>query len=383
VKACRILKREAAIADRTSCVQLHPRVVVAPRLIMLYLMASGIRPVWLTAFAKSADVRGAELWSPWIGSDNLGPSGMPSIDYYLLLKNGPEDLTAGAWQEIVRSVTLYGPAAHDPDTALQTFQNLLFEFTGEWVDTRMRIVNAATVKSSNPEIRSAYCLTSVRNLVTEACQEAERRSTSPESALLHRQVADHLRKLRDALVLKSFRIRTKKGKDICVIWALFIWGPEARKRVPPKPLEAVRSELPIILAYRGGKGVFDYSSTLPSYIPMVLEQYGATLSTSEITITVIARISPPLATNVEQDEEVDILVWTNAPSPEDLVEAKQAWGNFFTGLDEREQEILSMKEDDRSIEEMAETLGCSKRTVNNLWKAVLDKAAACFPLISN
>ncbi len=40
------------------------------------------------AFANSAYVGGAELWSPWIGSDDLGLSGMPSIDYYLLLNNG-------------------------------------------------------------------------------------------------------------------------------------------------------------------------------------------------------------------------------------------------------------------------------------------------------
>jgi hypothetical protein len=383
MNACRIGKRRAAIVDRVPVVLLKPRVVVARRLIMVYLLASGIRPGRMNAFTNSADIGGAELWSPWIDSQNLGQSAMLSVDYYLLLKDGPENLTAGEWQEIVRSVSLYGPAAHDPDTALQTFQNLLFECTGEWVDTRRRIVSGASVKSSNPEMRSAYCLTSVRNLVAEACQEAERRSTSPESLLLHRQVADHLRKLRDGQVLNAFRIRTRKGRDICVLWALFMWGPDARQRVPPKPLEAVRSDLPIILAYRGGKGVFDYSSTLPSYIPMVLENYGATLSTSEITFTVIAKISPPLTTSVGQDDEGDILVWTNAPSPEELLESKQAWGNFVTGLDEREKEILSMKEDDRSIEEIAETLRCSKRTVNNLWKVVLDKAAGCFSVTAN
>jgi len=74
-------------------------------------------------------------------------------------------------------------------------------------------------------------------------------------------------------------------------------GDKWRERAPLKDLEQVKRGLPIIMRTYAGKGIIDYATVLPAYIPMILEAYGAPLSTAQITSLIVGRISPPLFSN--------------------------------------------------------------------------------------
>ncbi len=310
--------------------------------------------------------------------------GMSAINYYNLLKEGPTELSSSVWEQVSRSVTsLDGDAPTEFDAALDSLQNLLFECSEEWLDKRIKIVQKAESAFLNPTRRSDYCLRSLQNLASEATHEARMQEESPELSLVWRQVTDHLRKLASQKVLNSHRIRSKTGQDICNLWALAEWGENWRDKEPKKDLEQAKEELPWIQRNRGGKGIFDYAEVLPSYIRLVLEIYGASLSTSQICSVIVSKISPPLFRNVmvsdlcdETDQPEDHLQWGGAytaRSAEELFTARQSHELFMAGLSERELKILELKEDNIPIEKIAEELGCSTRTVNNDWKNIFDK----------
>lgn len=308
---------------------------------------------------------------------------MGTVDYFQLLQEGPGDLSAQEWEEIVLDVVRVNQPEYDPDIALETLQNTFFELTGEWVDRRTRIVNGARERTSDPGLRSKYCLVSLRLLVTEECREAAHRGSYPEFALVHRQVADHLREMRAQGVLLSFKLTTKKGRDLCVLWALVAWGNDARQRERCKELEEVIRELPVIYAYQEGKGIFDYSRVIPRDVPDTLDKYGAPLATAQITFTIVERISPPISSAVEADFD-EIPDWSQSPfethAPEAFLQAKESGKDFRSRFDDREMKVILMKKDEKTIREIAEALGCSKRAVNDLWKGILQKAADCLSL---
>ena len=309
---------------------------------------------------------------------------MSAINYYSLLKEGPTELSSSDWQQVLSSVTsLDGEAPTDFDAALDSVQNLIFECSQEWLEKRIRIVQKAENASSKLSRRSDYCLTSLRNLASEAALEARMQGESPELSLVRRQVTDHLRKLASQKVLNSYRTRSKSGQDICSRWSLAEWGDTWREKQPEKDLEQLKAELPWIQRNRGGKGIFDYAEVLPSYIRMVLEIYGSPLSTSQICSVIVSRISPPLFRNVtvsdlynDNDQPGDDWQWGEtytARSAEELFTARQSHELFIAGLSERELKILELREDETTIEKIAEELGCSTKTVNNDWKNIFDK----------
>lgn len=310
---------------------------------------------------------------------------MSAIDYYNLLKEGAANqLSSSDWQQVLRSVTsLDGDAPTEFDAALDSVQNLIFECSHEWIEKRFRIVQKAENASSNPSRRSDYCLRSLQNLASEAAREARMQGESPERSLVKRQVTDYLRKLASQKVLNSHRLRSKSGQDICNLWALAEWGDNWRERQSDKDLEQVKAELPWIQRNRGGKGIFDYAEVLPSYIRLVLETYGAALSTSQICSVIASKISPPLYRNStfsdlydETDQNEGEWQWGatySARSAEELFTARQSHELFMAGLSERELKILQMKEDETPIEKIAQALGCSAKTVNNDWKNIFDK----------
>lgn len=306
-----------------------------------------------------------------------------SIDYYSLLVQGPGELSDVHWEEILRSVVYHGEAETDPDAALDALQSVLFERSDEWLGTRRRIIQAAIGASSNPARRSDYCLTSLRNLALEASREAVRERESPELSVVRRQAADHLRALYGEKVLVSARMRSKKGHDICSMWGLASWGENWRTREPLKDLEQVKRGLPIIMRTYAGKGIIEYATVLPSYIRMILEAYGAPLSTAQIASLIVARISPPLFRNPVSPEDEErqgendgggyLAGYTTLPTPEDVLVQKQLQQSFFGILSVRETQIFQLKEEGFSIDRIAERLACSKRTVNGDWKSICDK----------
>ncbi len=296
----------------------------------------------------------------------------------------PPRLSGSDWQHVLSSVTsLNGDVPTEFDAALDSVQSLIFECSQEWLEKRIRIIQKAENVSSSPSRRSDYCLRSLQNLASEAACESRMQGESPELSLVRRQVTDHLRKLASRTVLNSYRMRSKSGQDICNLWTLAEWGDNWRDKQPEKDLDDLKAVLPWIQRSRGGKGIFDYAVVLPSYIQMVLETYGAALSTSQICSVIASRISPPLYRNMpfsdlygetdQQEDDWPLGGTYAARSGEELFTARQSHELFMAGLSERELKILQMKEDETPIEKIAQVLGCSAKTVNNDWKNIFDK----------
>ena len=115
---------------------------------------------------------------------------------------------------------------------------------------------------------------------------------------------------------------------------------------------------------------------------MILENYGAALSTAQIKSVIVSRISPPLFRNPKRisvdngqgaSEDGYFPGSHRMPSPEDLMAEKELKQNFMNSLTERERVILDLKEEGLTIEQIAEQLVCSQRTINNEWKIVFEK----------
>ena len=304
------------------------------------------------------------------------------MNYYNLLVHGPLEISDSDWREVLKAVVYYGEAEREPDAALDALQSILFEYSQEWLEKRMRIIRGAEHDSGNASRRSEYCLKSLRNIVSEASKQAERQENSPELSLVERQVSDHLRKLHDQQVVHSCRLRTKQGKDVCNLWGLYEWGSGCRERSPEKHLDRLPEDLPVIKAYQSGKGIFDYGTILPKYIPKMLTIHGAALSTSQIKSVVVSKISPPIVQIASSHGFGEDFIGTDGGhyseylrvrSPEDLMAEAESKKAFFDRLTDRERKMLEFKEDGLSIDEIAEKLGCSKRTVNNDWKSIFEK----------
>ncbi len=310
---------------------------------------------------------------------------MHGINYYSLLKDGMEYLRNADWEEVVKSVVYHRRDLEDPDVAVQALCDICVECSQEWVGKRTRIVREAISNHSNPTNQSDYCLNALREMAYEASKEAARHNESPEAVIVRRQVSDHLRALDGKGVLVSHMVRSTAGRDRFKYWGLKQWGPDWVKKKPEKSLEQVKKDLPIILAYREGKGIFDYASILPTYIPNILAAYGAALSTDEISSIICFKISPPLFRNPNTlsssgsydpwaDESGE--GYQTMPSPEDLVVEKQLWKSFSSLLTERELQIFKMSEEGISVDEIASTVGCSARTVINDRKSIFEKCRA-------
>jgi len=100
---------------------------------------------------------------------------------------------------------------------------------------------------------------------------------------------------------------------------------------------------------------------------------------------VVSRISPPLAGNPDgpsdvTDEETHpgsgFSGWTRMSTPEDLLAARELREAFLNSLEEKERRVLELKEEGLSIKDILLKLDCSERTVNNLWKSVIEKCAS-------
>ena len=112
---------------------------------------------------------------------------------------------------------------------------------------------------------------------------------------------------------------------------------------------------------------------------MILEIYGAALSTAQIKSVIVSKISPPLFRNPSRVGVDDDQAFPDShpmPSPEDLMAEKELKQNFMDSLTERERAILELKMEGCPIEQIAERLVCSPRTINNEWKSIFEKCRA-------
>jgi Bacterial regulatory proteins, luxR family len=308
---------------------------------------------------------------------------MAGVDYYDLLKTGAQSVSDLEWEVVLKQIIYRGRTPRDVEAALGALENILFECSSEWVVKRARMVSRAAQATANPKLRSNYCLKALQDLADEADRKASQQADSSEIRVVHRQVADHLRRLSDKGVLVSETIRTRQRKSLCKIWGLVTWGEGWEKRIPERDLKWLPIHLPVIVSSTEGKGLFDYASILPNYVPMILREYGAPLSTARISSIVVCKITPPLKQNPvslssEDDEEALAKSYgsdwsAKTVTPEDLLAEKQVRESFLNNLTEREKNVLNMKEQGLQIEEIADRLECSKRTVNNNWRTILGK----------
>jgi hypothetical protein len=300
-------------------------------------------------------------------TDNLERQ-MRCVNYYDLLKDGVEAVQNLDWEEVLRSVVYYRNDLEDSDAAIQALYNIFLECSREWVAQRSKIVREVSSKHSNPRRQSDYCLKALREITDEASRESARRSESPGSVIVQRQVSDHLRELNHSGQLVSCMVRSTSGKDLYKLWGLEEWGQNWMKSLPEKPLEEVSEDLPVIEASREGQGIFDYARILPLYIPAILVAYGAALSTSQIKSVVCGKISPPLV-----DERTPV-TGDDQPSPEDEVVKRQRLKEFIDQLKDREKRALQMFLGGIPKETIADSLKVSLRTVENDIRRIEDIA---------
>jgi hypothetical protein len=300
------------------------------------------------------------------------------MDYYRLLQNPLANISQEDWETVMRSVMGHNIENIGAEAAYEAVLFLLFDCSEEWMEKRFRILKTSEHASSNPRRRSDFCLESLRNVVGEVRKRAAACEESPELPRIYRQVTDHLRKLEAATVLVSKILRTKRGGDLCKLWGLHAWGDAWYTICPRIDIEGLKTCLPFILASGDGKGIFDYASVLPRYIPLTLQQYGAPLGTSQIAYTIVSRISPPLINYSVTFQDGDGTGPERYPhitfaSPEEIISGKEVQAEFLNRLTDRERKVLDGKDEGLSIEEIAQGIGCSQRTVNNDWKSIVAK----------
>ena len=154
-----------------------------------------------------------------------------TVDYYDLLSGGAASLTTEVWQSIMKTVSAWITDPEDREVAARTIADILFDISGEWAGKRTRIISKARERSDGPKRRSDFCLNAIKEEITEAIRKPEE-DDNPELDQVRRQVLDHLRGLRTRRILLSFKIRTSRGRDICVMWGLVTWEPGAKDRRP-------------------------------------------------------------------------------------------------------------------------------------------------------
>ena len=72
---------------------------------------------------------------------------MGSVDYYRLLKEGPETISGSDWDEVLKAATLQKETESYPEAAAEALQNLLFEGSKEWLDNKHRIVQGPAFRT--------------------------------------------------------------------------------------------------------------------------------------------------------------------------------------------------------------------------------------------
>jgi hypothetical protein len=302
---------------------------------------------------------------------------MDGINYYDLLKEGVEAFPTLDWKHVVKSVVDYRRDLEEPDSARQALENILLDCSQDWVDRRTKIVKEAAANHSNPSLRSKYCLTALREMADEFSREAARQRKSPEAATVRRQVSDHLRGLHKKGEVVSSMVRTKAGKDRFKLWGLKEWGENWVKKQPVRSMDEVKKDLPIIPAYRDRKAIFDYAAVLPIYIPKVFQAAGAGLCTDEVSSAVCSRVSPPLSRNPNTPSPFEDSdpggEYGPVSSPDDLMREAQLMRTFLSLLTEKELGVFKMSEEGASVDEIAASLACAPRTVNNYRKSIFEK----------
>jgi len=83
------------------------------------------------------------------------------------------------------------------------------------------------------------------------------------------------------------------GQHIAKMWGLAAWGWSMRERKPQMSLKKLKESLPEIRTDEGGKGMFKYRQILPQYFILMLETWGAPLSTAQIKSVILDKLYPP------------------------------------------------------------------------------------------
>lgn len=298
---------------------------------------------------------------------------MHGVNYYDLLREGVQAIRTPDWEEVVKSVVFYRKDLEDFDGAFDALYAVCLECSQEWIAQRSKIIREASQKHANPSRRSDYCLKALREIAEKGSREAALSDAAPDAVIVQRQISDHLRNLNHSGLLVSEMVRSRTGKDLYKLWGLKDWGDDWRTRSPLKPLEEMREDLPIIESSGGGRGVFDYSGILPTYIQRLLATYGAALGTAQIKSLICSRVSPPLF-----GEPLDTDVPCKDPSPENVAILRQRLKEIRDNLKDSEKTIFDKSLEGNSSRNIAELLNVPVQTVQNFHRNILRRLGSGF-----
>jgi hypothetical protein len=237
---------------------------------------------------------------------------MAGIDFLKLMNEGLVGMTESDLDTLVRSLMPNTRAMKeefsDSSQAIRDFlDEMFFNLSKEVAKKRERIIRLAEEKSGNPKNQSEYCLRALRHEFSQWRRSQFAREHFPENHRVNRQVERHLNTLRkkglfrshelnvpsrqyrgsastldEAENVKKSHIETQRRRILAVLWGLSEWGPEMHTRRRGVTKAKLLESLPDIPTGEGGKGVFRYERVLPDYLILILQTFGAPLSTAEI-----------------------------------------------------------------------------------------------------
>jgi hypothetical protein len=229
---------------------------------------------------------------------------MNRIDFLKLMKDGLAGTADSDLEILVQSLLrtekelkkLDERSLDDQAAVMDFLDDMFFNFSKETLARRERIARIAEDDHPNPNCASDYCLHVLKIEFRRWRKKQHALKNSPEKSLVNRQVEDHLRKLREKGLLQSRNVvqcrkvhGTWRRSLLAILWGLSLWGPRIRKRSRNLTNTELIENLPDIPKKKRGKGLFAYKVVLPEYLILILERFGAPLSTAELKSIVLAK----------------------------------------------------------------------------------------------
>ena len=218
---------------------------------------------------------------------------MNDLDVFMILKEGINSLSESELREFVELLAPPHSTANWTGAVDQLLGNVFWNLSKGSVRKRERIIRAAERKHANPKLKSDFCRNILRKEVWRLIRKDEKREAFPKLDLIYKQIEQHLRAQESNGSLQSRMKYGSTGQHIAKMWGLAAWGWSMRERKPNMSLKKLKESLPEIRTDEGGKGMFKYRQILPQYFILMLETWGAPLSTAQIKSVILDKLYPP------------------------------------------------------------------------------------------
>jgi len=256
---------------------------------------------------------------------------MNDLDVFMILKDGINSLSESELREFVELLAPSESTADWTGAVDQLLENMFWNLSKGSVRKRERIIRAAERKHANPKLKSDFCRNILRKEVWRLIRKDEKREAFPKLDLIYKQIEQHLRAQGRNGSLHSQMKYGANGQHIAKMWGLAAWGWSMRERKPHMSLKKLRESLPEIRTDEGGKGMFKYRQILPQYFILMLETWGAPLSTAQIKSVILDKLYPPPFWTKSSAEYLGEKTYDPSPLSADhsqVVDALSASGEF-------------------------------------------------------